>query len=67
MITVYKTENTRLTPEGDYISTEIRGLSTDTKPTEINDKIIDNGSVYIEMDTGKIFMFDAENQQWKEF
>lgn len=67
MISVYKTENTRLTPEGDYISTEIRGLSTDTKPTEINDKIIDNGSVYIEIDTGKIFMFDAENQQWKEF
>ena len=30
-----------------------------------NVKIIDNGSVFIEIDTGKIFFYDLENEQWK--
>lgn len=42
---------------------EIRGLSTDEKPTEN----IGNGSVFIEIDSGKIFFYDLENEQWKEF
>lgn len=42
---------------------EITGLSTDTKPTED----ISQGSRFIEIDTGKIYMYDAENQEWKEF
>lgn len=33
MISLYKIENTKLTPEGNYISGELRGLSTDEKPT----------------------------------
>lgn len=66
MTTIYKIENTRITPEGDYISAELRGLSTDTKPTEIGEKLIDNGSVYLEMDTQKISFYDLENEQWKE-
>ena len=41
---------------------ELRGLSTDTKPTDA-----DNGCIFIEMDTGKIYFYDAENKQWKEF
>ena len=41
---------------------EIRGLARDTKPTEN----INNGSTFIEIDTGKIYLYDAENQQWKE-
>lgn len=45
---------------------EIVGLSTDTKPTDKTEGIrIQNGSVFIEMDTGKKYMFDAENSQWK--
>lgn len=40
---------------------ELRGLSTDTKPTNVG-----NGSIYIEIDTGSIYMFDAQNKQWKE-
>ena len=40
---------------------ELRGLSTDTKPIDVG-----NGSIYIEIDTGTIFMFDAQNKQWKE-
>lgn len=66
MISLYKIENTKLTPEGSYISGELRGLSTDEKPTEIGEKKIDNGTVFIEIDTGKMYMFDLENEEWKE-
>ena len=45
---------------------EIRGLSTDTKPTEINSVDIPNGTVFIEINTGKMFLFDLENTQWEE-
>lgn len=37
---------------------EIAGLSTDTKPTEINDKGIATGSLFLEVDTMKLFAFD---------
>ena len=43
--------------------TELRGLSTDIKP--ISDEFI-NGSEYYEMDTKKLFLYDAENKQWLE-
>lgn len=39
------------------------GLSTDTKPTEH----IINGSVFIEMDTSKIYFFDEDGVEWKEW
>ena len=41
---------------------EYRGLSTDTKPTA--DVI--NGSSFIEIDTGKVFLFDAAGETWNE-
>ena len=41
---------------------DVRLLSTDTKPTAN----IPNGSTCIEIDTGKGFLFDAENQEWVE-
>ena len=37
---------------------EFRGLSTDEKPIER----IGNGSIFIEMDTGKVFIFDEQNK-----
>lgn len=37
-------------------------LSTDTKPTTN----VANGSILIEMDTQKIFMFDETNSTWLE-
>lgn len=47
---------------------EIAGLSTDTKPIEKVEGIrIQNGSIFTEVDTGKTFMYDAENQLWYEF
>lgn len=39
---------------------EFRGLSTDKKPT----KGIGNGSIFLEMDTGKVFMFNETNRTW---
>ena len=41
---------------------DLRGLSTDEKPTEH----IGNGSTFLEMDTGKVFIFDADNKEWHE-
>lgn len=39
---------------------EYYGLSTDTKPVEATP----NASLYYEMDTQQIYMFDAENKLW---
>lgn len=39
-------------------------LSTDTKP--VQDYII-NGSKLMEMDTSKLFLYDAENETWREW
>ena len=56
MITV-KSENHvyGLTPS------ELFGLSSDEKPTDVN-----NASLFYEMDTKKMFMFDEENIVWHE-
>lgn len=39
---------------------ELRGLSTDVKPTDY----ICNGSVFFEMDTSKAFVFNEEKSEW---
>lgn len=55
----------------------LEGLSTDTKPIGffnvydnngifITKKVIENGSKYTEIDTGKEFAYDAENETWYE-
>lgn len=62
MISLYKIEKT----VSEYMAVELRGLSTDTKPIEFNGKKIDNGSTFIEIDTGNIFVFDLENEEWNE-
>ena len=66
MISLYDVRNNKIEPDETKITVELRGLSTDTKPTEINNKAIDNGSTFIEIDTGKIYFYDLENQEWKE-
>lgn len=48
---------TNLTPATDM---EYRGLSTDNKPTNVC-----NGAVFLEMDTGDVYMFDKENSNWR--
>lgn len=56
MITLYR-------PAG-YVSpraSEFTGKSIDTKPNHVA-----NGSVYYELDTGRIYRYDAENSRWME-
>jgi len=46
----------------------IYGLSSDIKPTDKIEGIsVENGSVFVEMDSGKVFIFDKENKKWCEF
>lgn len=44
---------------GDY--KVLRGLSTDTKPTDVA-----NGSEMVEIDTGDLYRYDAENGVWEK-
>lgn len=44
---------------------ELRGLSTDTKPTTWEGKPVGNGSVFFELDTQKAYFFDADSSTWK--
>lgn len=46
-----------------YTIQQYEGLSTDTKPTAN----IPNGSRFLEMDTGKVYMFDQTNLTWLEY
>ena len=41
---------------------EFSGLSTDDKPTQN----IATGSVFVEVNTGKVFLFDEESGEWIE-
>ena len=66
MITISQSGKQRETSGGKKTLLELRGLSTDTKPTTILNTAIDNGSIFIEIDIGKVFMYDLENQLWKE-
>lgn len=66
MITIYDIKLRQKRNKKNFIKGELRGLSTDAKPIVFEGKYIDNGSIFIEINTGKIFMFDLENEQWKE-
>ena len=44
---------------GNGASSAYAGLSTDSKP-----EISENGSAFIEMDTGKLYFYDASGEQW---
>lgn len=45
---------------------EFHGLSTEEKPTTYanNNKPVDNGSIFYEIDTGKKYRFDRANLTW---
>ena len=63
MITIFSQKDI---DSNNKMEVELRGLSTDTKPKVIKKAIVDNGSTFIEIDTGKLYMYDLENEQWKE-
>lgn len=66
MISIYRKSDSFTNNEGRAKEVEIRGLSTDSKPTTLDGKDIANGTTFIEIDTGKVYLFDKENSQWKE-
>ena len=41
---------------------EFAGLSTDEKPTEM----VATGSVFIEVDTGDVYLYDEEGGTWSK-
>lgn len=45
----------------DCCPSDLYGLSTDEKPTNVA-----NASTFYEMDTKKLFLFDAQNGVWLE-
>lgn len=57
MISIYN-ERASLNNTEDRIL-ELRGLSTDTKPTNVG-----NGSIFLEIDTGDVYSFNKVNNTW---
>ena len=59
MVSLYKTYNTREEENKIYSVVDLRGLSDDSKPKVLENNVnVDNGSVFIEMDTQVIYMYD---------
>jgi hypothetical protein len=61
MVSIYK-QKTYGATDSDGIKWEVFCKSTDTKPVSAP-----NGSSLVEMDTGKVYFFDADSNQWSEF
>lgn len=66
MVTIYNINKVEKKNGTIKFLVELRGLEDDTKPTTIQNGIIENGSSFIEIDTGKLFMYDLENETWHE-
>lgn len=66
MVTIYKTKKNTIRNKISYILSEFRGLSTDDKPTTWKDSQVENGSVFIEIDTGDVYMYNLTSQEWNE-
>lgn len=67
MVTIYNIKKSEMInhPNGEvFYLLELRGLSTDEKPTTIENGTIENGSVFIEIDTQEVFIYDGENSVW---
>lgn len=43
---------------------DLRGLSTQKKPLKKDYPYLGNGSVFLELDTAQLFMYDEENDRW---
>ena len=63
MVTIYKLEKSDNLGTGKFL-VKLRGLSLDDKPTTINGGTVENGSTFIEIDTGDEYMYDLENTTW---
>ena len=66
MVTIYKTRKNTIRNKTSFILTEFRGLSSDEKPQEYKDSQVDNGSVFIEIDTGDVYLYNLSSKEWNE-
>lgn len=66
MITIYDIKKVKKQSGNIKFLVELRGLSTDTKPTTIENGIVENGSSFLEINTGKLYMYDLAGQEWDE-
>lgn len=64
MVTLNKTTKARTEEDKNYIVGEFYGLSTDEKPEIFDENYVDNGSVFVEIDTQNIAFYDLENETW---
>ena len=65
MISLYKNHSV-LNAETDKPQVIVTCNSEDTKPTITDIPEIINGSALIETDTGAIYFYDGESDEWKE-
>lgn len=67
MISIYDVKKSKIRgEEKPLLMVELRGLSTDEKPTIIENGEIENGSSFIEINTGKLYLFDGASKEWSE-
>ena len=66
MVTIYKIRKNVIRDKKSYILTEFRGLSSDEKPVEWKDSLVENGSAFIEIDTGDVYMYSLDTESWSE-
>lgn len=67
MVTIYNIKKSEMInhPNGEvFYLLELRGLSTDVKPTTIKNGTIENGSSFTEIDTGDKYLYDLESKKW---
>lgn len=60
----YEITGTNVENRINKVKVEIEGLSTETKPTQIEGKPLWNGSTFFELDTRKVFFWSMEREEW---
>ena len=65
MLTIYEIKRNDYIDGKPYLLVELRGLSTDEKPKILENSIIENGSEFVEIDTGKKYLFDETIEKWE--
>lgn len=63
MVTIYKVVKANINNAGKFL-VELRGLADDEKPTTINGGAIENGSEFLEIDTGDLYYFNEDDTEW---
>lgn len=63
MVSIYSVKRSEIEGKGKFL-VELRGLSTDEKPTTLNNGDVENGSVFIEIDTGDVYLYNEDDTEW---